>query len=191
MLRARSTFVGRPFCHVYPSQSTVLKIWNRVVPIQSSVNVPSLSAVQTFSVCSKASSRLVRVCLVTSTYQKHVECPFAQNVHLWSMYFVVVIYEVTTQAPKVFSVFFFERCVFLLFFARWQLFHCPSSHVYAGRKYNPVQMGNNTHVRKLIAVHPERPSVRAPSALTHPTRYTLAFASFCSCSWGYLNSSSA
>ena len=91
------------------------------------------------------------------------------------MHFVVAIYEVTTHAPKVFSVFFFERCVFLLLFSRWQPFHCPSSHVFSceGRRYNPCTNGISTHLRKLNAVHPDRPNVRAPIALALTRRATL------------------
>ena len=37
----------------------------------------------------------------------------------------------------------------------------------------PVQMSNNTHLRKLNAVHPDRPSVRAPIALGLTRRATL------------------
>ena len=49
------TVVGRPFTHLYPSGSLVLKMWNRVVPIRSSVSKTSFSTFQkSFGVSSEA-----------------------------------------------------------------------------------------------------------------------------------------
>ena len=175
MLRVRSTFVGRPFSHVYPSQSTVLKIWNRVVAIQYSENVSSLSAFQTFSVCSKASSMLVRTCLITSSHQNKWNVPSLRTytcdrcTSWWRC-----IWSHHSSSKSIFSVLLRKMCLPPILLGV-STFYCPSSHVdsWEDDGTTHVQMTNNTHLRKLNAVHPERPSVRAPVAFALTRRATL------------------
>ena len=60
-------FVVRPRTLLHHSVRRVLKIWNLVVPIQSSKKATAFSSSQySFSVSSEGLSMLVRVCLVTS-----------------------------------------------------------------------------------------------------------------------------
>ena len=44
------------------------------------------------------------------------ECCFIRDVQLCSLYFVMAVYEITRHVPIVFTVFFFENCVFFFFF---------------------------------------------------------------------------
>ena len=52
---------------------------------------------------------LVVRCLMTSTYKKNGEGCFIRDVQPKWMYFAMAINDVTTDAPKIFNVFFFEE----------------------------------------------------------------------------------
>ena len=103
-----STFVGRPFTHLYPSGSCVFKSWKRVVPIHSSESKTSLIIPIIFQ---RMFGGVVDVC---SRLPHDIDGCVFWDVQLCSMYCVMAIYEVTTH--NIFTVSFFVDSVpFFLF----------------------------------------------------------------------------